>query len=106
MTDKGTGACGAADFYDGLAPFYHLIYPDWEHSVERQGAALDAVIAELHPAAERVLDVACGIGTQALGLAGRGYRVAAADLSAAAVERAAREAAARIGQRLEGRIAA
>ena len=31
-----------------LAPFYHLIYPDWEASVAWQGEALDAVIrAEL-----------------------------------------------------------
>jgi SAM-dependent methyltransferase len=86
----------AEAFYDRLAPFYHLIFPDWEASIARQAAALDALIREqggqrgLH-----VLDVACGIGTQALGLAGLGYAVTASDLSGAAVERARREAARR-----------
>jgi len=40
----------------------------------------------------RILDCACGIGTQALGLASRGHFVVATDLSAAAVARARREA--------------
>ena len=35
------------DFYDRLAPFYHLIFPDWEASIARQAAALDAVIRAL-----------------------------------------------------------
>ena len=30
----------AAPFYDRLAPYYHLLYGDWETSVARQGAAL------------------------------------------------------------------
>ena len=41
-----------------------------------------------------MLDCACGIGTQAIGLALRGHDVLATDLSPASVERAAREAAA------------
>ena len=32
------------DFYDRLAPFYHMIYPDWEQSIERQAAQLEKVI--------------------------------------------------------------
>lgn len=80
------------DFYDDLAPFYHLVYEDWEKSVERQANDLHALIGQLAPGSETLFDVACGIGTQALGLAGRGYRVSAADLSPAAVERARREA--------------
>jgi SAM-dependent methyltransferase len=43
----------------------------------------------------RILDCACGIGTQALGLAARGHQVTGTDLSAAAIARASREAAAR-----------
>ena len=43
----------------------------------------------------RVLDVACGIGTQSLPLAARGFRVVARDLSPAAVGRLQREAEAR-----------
>src|SRR5262245_42496352 len=84
------------EFYDQLAPFYHLIYPDWEASITQQAAALDSIMQEFWgPATTAVLDVACGIGTQALGLAQRGYQVTAADLPRAAVTRARREAAAR-----------
>ena len=83
-------------FYDDLAPFYHLLYPDWAASVERQGAALDALLRELGVApGAPVLDAACGIGTQTLGLAGRGYAVSASDLSPGAVARLRRELAAR-----------
>jgi SAM-dependent methyltransferase len=83
-------------FYDELAPFYHLIFPDWEASIRRQAAALDGIIRECWgECVSTVLDVACGIGTQALGLAALGYRVTASDLSGAAVERARREAARR-----------
>jgi SAM-dependent methyltransferase len=85
-----------ADFYDALAPVYHLLYPDWEASIERQGRALDAIgRAEGGEHLRSVLDAACGIGTQSLGLARLGYEVTASDLSPAAVERAAREAALR-----------
>jgi len=85
-----------AAFYDALAPYYHLIYENWDASIERQGNALDSVISSYsHPSSRSILDVACGIGTQALGLAQRGYQVTAADLSRAAVARARREAAAR-----------
>jgi SAM-dependent methyltransferase len=84
------------EFYDQLAPFYHLIYPDWETSMTQQAAALDRIMQECWGAeTTTILDVACGIGTQALGLARLGYQVTAADLSRAAVARARREAAAR-----------
>ena len=93
------------DFYDALAPFYHLIFPDWEASVARQGAELDAVIrSELDGGARTVLDAACGIGTQSLGLAALGYDVTASDLSAAAVSRL-REEAARRGLAVDARTA-
>jgi SAM-dependent methyltransferase len=83
-------------FYDRLAPFYHLIFPDWEASIRRQAAELDAIVRERWGEGHLdILDAACGIGTQALGLAALGHRVTASDLSPAAVERARREAAAR-----------
>jgi SAM-dependent methyltransferase len=83
-------------FYDGLAPLYHLVYEDWDATVARQGEALAALIAERWgPGARSVLDAAVGIGTQALGLAARGFRVTGSDLSLGAVRRARREAAAR-----------
>jgi len=83
-------------FYDELAPLYHLIYEDWETSLGRQGAALGALIGECWGAdARAVLDASLGIGTQALGLLGRGFRVTGLDLSVGAVTRARREAALR-----------
>ena len=84
----------ARTFYDELAGDYDALHADWPQSVRRQGAVLDALIrTELGDAPQRMLDCACGIGTQAIGLALRGHDVLATDLSPAAVERAAREAA-------------
>ena len=84
------------DFYDRLAPYYHLLYGDWETAVEKQGAALARLLAE-HDVitGQPVLDAACGIGTQTLGLISNGYRLTASDASAAAVARLQRELAAR-----------
>jgi SAM-dependent methyltransferase len=91
------GGVSTAAFYDALAPFYHLNYADWEAGIQRQAAALDAVLRSrggLLPPAD-LLDAACGIGTQSLGLAALGYRVSGSDLSAEAIERARGEAAER-----------
>lgn len=80
-------------FYDGLAPLYHLIFKDWEASVTWQAEVLDRLIRdEWGGAVTSVLDVSCGIGTQAIGLAQRGYDVTASDLSPQMVARANREA--------------
>ena len=89
----------AAQFYDALAEYYDLIFEDWNASMARQGAALEQLVqAELHsttPDTVRVLDVACGIGTQALPLALRGFQVTGRDFSAGAIARLRREAEAR-----------
>lgn len=86
----------SADFYAGLAPLYHLIYADWGASVSRQAAQLDSIVRDVWgESVSSVLDVACGIGTQALGLASLEYRVTASDVSPAAVDRARAEAGAR-----------
>lgn len=78
-------------FYDDMASSYHLIFDDWERAIERQRA----ILTRLMPTPVvlgAVLDCACGIGTQALGLARAGYDVEGTDISKAAVERASREA--------------
>ena len=76
------------DFYDQLAPYYHLLYGDWRAAVDTQGAALASLLrAEGVPGGAPVLDAACGIGTQAIGLARQGFDVTASDLSPGAVER-------------------
>ena len=83
-------------FYDELSPYYHLIYQDWEASVERQGQQLTQLIRERWgDGTQSILDVACGIGTQSLGLAAKGFTVTASDLSKTAVARACQEAEAR-----------
>jgi len=80
-------------FYDALAGWYHLVYQDWAASIGRQGRALSSLLAsEWGSEARRVLDAAVGIGTQALGLATRGFQVMDSDLSLAAVQRAGEEA--------------
>lgn len=77
-----------ASFYDQLAPYYHLLYADWESSVAKQGEALAKLLREVGVAAgEPVLDAACGIGTQTLGLLECGYQVTASDISPGAIER-------------------
>lgn len=57
----------------------------------RPNGALVAEVAGLAPG--RVLDVGCGEGADAVWLAGRGWDVTALDVSAVALERAARHAA-------------
>lgn len=83
------------EFYDEMASLYHLIFPNWEESIERQSVQLSGLIQERWPTAETILDVSCGIGTQALGLAKQGFRVTASDLSEKAVARAQSEASQR-----------
>lgn len=86
-----------AQSYDDLASHYHLIFENWEVSIERQAAALSSILQRgcgLMSTA-RILDCACGIGTQALGLAKLGFRLTACDISHEAVERARMEASRR-----------
>ena len=81
------------NFYANLTPFYHLIYPDWEKSINHQASMLDVMIKDnWGDKNSKILDAACGIGTQCLGLASLGYDVTASDLSPHAIERAKHEA--------------
>lgn len=85
-----------ATYYNRLAPHYKHLFLDWNTSVDRQATVLDEVIREFFGAsARRVLDAACGIGTQCLGLAQLGYEVAASDISEMEIEHAKAEAAQR-----------
>jgi glycine/sarcosine N-methyltransferase len=80
-------------FYDPLASHYHLIFDNWDNSIDRQAAILNPLIASLlRPGPLNILDCACGIGTQAIGFARHGHNVTASDLSPAAVARAQHEA--------------
>jgi 2-polyprenyl-3-methyl-5-hydroxy-6-metoxy-1,4-benzoquinol methylase len=80
-------------FYSSLADYYHLIFEDWDASIAHQASVLDALISTRisgHPL--KILDCACGIGTQALGFASFGHHVTGSDLSPSAIARAKREA--------------
>lgn len=80
------------EFYDALAPWYHLVYQDWERAIARHGDALSALIAsEWGSRARRVIDASVGVGTQALGLVAKGYDLIGADIAMGAVRRAADE---------------
>jgi glycine/sarcosine N-methyltransferase len=93
------------EFYDELSEQYHLIFADWDEAVERQGRVVDRVIRDLAgPGPKRILDAACGIGTQAIGLAQLGHDVTGTDLSSGAVARARREAE-RLGVSLAAEVA-
>jgi len=82
--------------YDDLAAWYHLIFENWDASIARQAAVLGPLIkAACGQSRLRILDAACGIGTQAIGLAMRGHTVVGSDLSEAAVARAREECLAR-----------
>jgi len=84
----------AKEFYDDLAESYHLIFQDWEASLRYQAD----VLARLLPPPGLdvpILDCACGIGTQAIGLALKGYRIEGRDPSPTSIGRASREAAIR-----------
>ncbi|KAF0106035.1 MAG: methyltransferase family protein [Chloroflexi bacterium] len=92
-------------FYNDLAPYYKLLYQDWDASVVRQADALDRVIKVfVDTTSKTILDVACGIGTQSIGLARLGYQVCGSDLSPVAIEQAQKEAL-RYGVEVEFRVA-
>jgi len=73
---------------------YPLLFEDWPTTIRRQQVAL----LRLLPAPERagpILDCACGIGTQTLGLAQAGFAIEGSDIAAVAIDCARREALAR-----------
>ena len=83
------------DFYDRLSVLYrHNIGWDWDAAMRKEGVTLDRMIARTmdRPGPYRLLDCSCGIGTQAIGLAIRGHRVHATDLSPVSIDCARAEA--------------
>ena len=83
-------------FYDEMAESHHLIFRDWNWSIDWQAGILGPLIErEFEAGRLKILDCACGIGTQSLGLARRGHTVVGTDLSPGPIARARREAAQR-----------
>lgn len=80
-------------FYDELSGDYHLLFEDWDAAIQQQARTLDQLIKKYATRKTNTLmDCACGIGTQAIGLAQLGYSITATDLSPKAIERAEQEA--------------
>lgn len=80
-------------FYDELSGDYHLLFEDWDAAMQQQAHTLDQLIQKYATRkVNTLLDCACGIGTQAIGLAQLGYHITATDLSPKAIERAEKEA--------------
>lgn len=82
-------------FYDDMASQYDKLFLDWQATTQEQALILNKLFKENgFDKSANILDCACGIGTQAIGLASLGYPVTASDISdgelAEAKERAAK----------------
>ena len=69
-------------FYDDMASQYDKLFLNWKSTTKEQAVILNKIFTDNgfdHNA--HLLDCACGIGTQAIGLAGLGYNVTASDIS-------------------------
>ena len=81
-------------FYDNLASHYDKLFLDWHAATQEQAIMLDKIFqAQGFDRSAQILDCACGIGTQTLGLAALGYPVTASDLSQGALAEAKQKAA-------------
>jgi len=81
-------------FYNNLAAQYDKLFLDWQTTVQKQAALLNRLFQDNgFDADAQILDCACGIGTQAIGLASLGYSVTASDISAGALAQAKERAA-------------
>lgn len=80
-------------FYDNMANQYDKLFSDWQAATREQAVILDKLFNDFgFDKTASVLDCACGIGTQAIGLAALGYRVTASDISDGELAEAARRA--------------
>ena len=81
-------------FYDNMASHYDKLFADWQATTHEQALILDKLFwAYGFGKSAGVLDCACGIGTQAIGLAAMGYDVTGSDLSVPELEEAKMRAA-------------
>ncbi|MBQ4531256.1 MAG: class I SAM-dependent methyltransferase [Lachnospiraceae bacterium] len=82
-------------FYNNLATQYDKLFLDWQATTREQAEILNKIFENNgfdHTA--KILDCACGIGTQSIGIATLGYNVMASDISEgelAEAEKRARE---------------
>ncbi len=80
------------NFYDQMASQYDKLFQNWEETTKEQAALLDKIFKGYgFDTDAEILDCACGIGTQAVGIAQKGYKVTASDLSEGELAEAKRE---------------
>lgn len=69
-------------FYNNLATQYDKLFLDWQATTREQAEILDKIFkSNGFDSTAKVLDCACGIGTQSIGIATLGYNVTASDIS-------------------------
>lgn len=69
-------------FYDSMASHYDKLFLDWKATTYEQAVLLQSIFQKFSfGQTASILDCACGIGTQAIGLASLGYNVTASDIS-------------------------
>ncbi len=96
MKDKMTDMSITQSFYNNMASQYDKLFLDWETTMHEQAAFLSEIFKHNgFDNTSRILDCACGIGTQAIGLALLGYNVTGADISDGEIAEAKRLAAER-----------
>lgn len=80
-------------FYNSMASQYDKLFLDWQATTCEQAKLLNEIFQkngfDRHV---RILDCACGIGTQAIGLASLGYHVTASDISIGELAEAKKQA--------------
>ena len=71
-------------FYNNLANQYDQLFRDWQSATREQAVILDRLFREKgFSRSAGILDCACGIGTQSIGLAEMGYDITGSDISEA-----------------------
>ena len=69
-------------FYDNMASQYDKLFLDWNTTTMEQAVILERIFSKYgFNTNSHILDCACGIGTQAIGLATLGYQITASDIS-------------------------
>jgi len=80
-------------FYNKLATQYDKLFLDWNKTTTEQAVILNEIFNNNgFDNSAKILDCACGIGTQAIGLARLGYKVSASDISENEIEEAKKRA--------------
>ena len=81
------------NFYDNMASDYDKLFLDWQGATREQAVILDQLFRDYgFDTQAQVLDCACGIGTQSIGLASLGYSMTSSDISDAELAEAAQRA--------------